>query len=265
MAEPTYRYTPAQRGIIAEVYFPKRVALQGTIFTALEEGYKEKAVKKSLMDNASNLLTELSDYPVDLFDPYRYSRLKKPPMPESALAKARKRIGMYTSPFKGWSMYEVDGVFFNIRGRAYEERTQVIRLLFRFRSTYARLARTRDCEDILRSIIFFIMRERGQIGGEAPWDDAAKERFIATHEPWRNSAKKKFTERNFMRIAQGVRKWIDDCSLFVYGYLVREFSEGVLKTKRLEEEIWVTGLFGLTVNVIRKSKQNKLTIERKNV
>lgn len=264
MELPIYLYTPTQRGVFVEVYFPKKVALQATIFTALAKGYNEQTVKKNLKTNARALLRELADYPTDLFDPYRYGKLEKPSVPETSLAKARKRIDMYSSPFKGWSMYEVDGVFFDKRGRVYEERTQVVRLLFRFVNTRsARLARQWDCEDILRSIIFFIMRERGQIKGETPWDEAAKKRFMETHEALTDPVRQGFAERNFTRIAQEVRKWMDDCSLFTFGYLVRKFSKKVLETARPEEEIWVTGLFGLTVNAIRKTKQNTMTIERR--
>ena len=178
MAVPTYLFSRGERGVFAEVYFPKKVELQGTIFRALEKGYKEKTVKASLKRNLSALLADLADYPGDLFDPYRYGTIKRPKEPEPRLAKARKRINMYVSPFGGWSMYEVDGVFFNKRGRPYEERTQVVRLMFRFQSPHIRLARQWRCEDVLRAILYFIIGTRGHISGETAWSEGCKQRFL---------------------------------------------------------------------------------------
>src|SRR3989344_3840203 len=168
MANPIYLYTPAHRSLLVEVYFPKKVAYQGTIFTALEEGYNENIVKRELRDSTRELIAEFAAYPFDLLDPYRYGKLKKPMHPESAISKARKRIKLYESQFYGWSMYEVDGVFFNRRGKTYEESTQIVRLIFRFSGKKMdRYAKKIGCDDVFRSIIFFILRERGQIAGEA--------------------------------------------------------------------------------------------------
>ncbi|HEX4104000.1 MAG TPA: hypothetical protein VHZ04_00790 [Candidatus Paceibacterota bacterium] len=210
------------------------------------------------MTNIHSLFVTLADYPYDLFDPYRYGTVKRPRWSESDITKARKRIKMYVSPFKGYSMYEVDGVFFGRSGKEYEERTQVIRLMFRFKSGYASVARKRHCSDVLRSILFFVMHERGHIAGEAPWDASTKERFMTTHEPWSSPAKRKFAKRYFPRIAAEVRKWIDDCGLFTFGYLVRELSDKVLEVKRPEEEIWVATFFDLLLNVVKHSKPKKL-------
>lgn len=265
MAEPTYKFTRGERGVFAEVYFPKKVEFQGTIFNALKEGYNEETVKGKLKQAAEALLTELADYPANLFDPYRYGTVTKQKKSESPIEQANKRIFMYRSPFKGWSMYEVDGMFFNRRGQVYEERTQVIRLMFRFRSTKSRLVRKRKFEDVLRAILYFVIGMRGHIAGETMWDEASRERFIAMHEPWLDSQKKKFAEKHFTPIAQEAMKWVDDCALFIFGYLVKEFSREVLKTKQLEEEIWVTSFFDATLNVIQRSKQNTITIERENI
>lgn len=160
-------------------------------------------------------------------------------------------------------MYEVDGMFFNRGGRVYEERTQVVRLMFRFKSTKIQLVRRRGFEDILRAILYFVIGMRGHIAGETIWDEASRERFITLHEPWLDPQKKKFAKRHFTPIAQEAMKWVDDCALFIFGYLVRAFSKEVLKAKQLEEEIWVMSFFDATLNVIRKSKQNHITLERK--
>lgn len=181
MTKPTYVFSRGERGIFAEVYFPKKVAFQGTIFTALEKGYDEKVVKRYFKRKIDVLLAELAEYPTDIFNPYRYGTLQKPKEPETAAAKVRKRINMYVSPFKGWSMYEVDGVFFK-RGRADEERTQVIRLMFRFKSPDIQLARRWECEDVLRTILYFVIETRGHISEEKVWGEKSKQQFLMMHE-----------------------------------------------------------------------------------
>ena len=64
MAEPakTYVHLSGQRGIFCEVYFPRRVTAQGTIFTALEEGYNEGYVKKYLTRHVKKIFQEMEDY-----------------------------------------------------------------------------------------------------------------------------------------------------------------------------------------------------------
>ncbi|MHB8521878.1 MAG: hypothetical protein ACYDH9_14105 [Limisphaerales bacterium] len=245
---PVYRFIRGQPGLFVEIYFPKRVELQGTIFGALEKGHDEDVVRHFLRRDAKDLLTELADYP-GLLDPYQYDVVGKPTFPESALTRARKRIAMYASVFYGWSMYEVDGVFFN-GGEFTQERTQVIRLMFRFRSQYTGEAEVSRCTDVLRSILMFAVAVRGELVEETAWNKAAQRRFMARHEPWSDSAKKHFAERHFTDIAQGAIKWVDDCALFTFGYLVKRFSEQVLKVESPEDEIWVTSFSDLTLNVI---------------
>src|SRR3989344_3840204 len=83
------------------------------------------------------------------------------------------------------------------------------------------------------------------------------DKLLERHEPWLIQLKKIYAERHFSKIAMEVRKWIEDCALFTYGYLVRKFSEKVLETKRIEEEIWITSFFNVTVNAIKRSKRNQ--------
>lgn len=248
-----YLYARGARGQFVEVYFPKKVIFQERIFNTLKDGYSEEIVKTRLSTNIHGLLKELAEYS-NLLDPYRYNPSRIPRVSKSPIAKARKRIAMYKSPFKGWSMYEVDGVFFSKRGHAYDERVQIVRLMFRFKSRYAEQAKKEGWYDVLRSIILFSMPHRGLLVTERVWDKSGRGQFLDLHPDW-PEPKKKFVESYYAGITKEVRKWLDDCAIFVFGYLVREFSQKVLESKELEEEIWVTSFFGLTVNVIRKSEQ----------
>ncbi len=253
MAEisPTYAFTRGERCIFAEIYFPRRVAHQGSIFLALENGHNATVVREYLARNVSTLIEELREYPF-IFDPYRY-RKRRPHTTESEVEMARKRIDLYRSPFSGWSMYQVDGVFINPRGRVYEEATQVIRIMFRKDSRYARLAEEADCDDVLRAIRFWAIIESGALIRHIPWGLEERTRFMIRHEPMADY-ERIFVEHNFEPIVKEAVRWIDDCALFVFGYLVRNFCESVLERNLPEEEIWVTSFFDLTVNRVRKTR-----------
>jgi len=247
--ETVYVLGRGERGIYGEIYFPKRAAYQGAIFDALRYGYDENRVKRYFQDHAEELLQEFQDHP-RLFDPRHYETAK-PRRSTPSVEEARERFGMYVSPFKGWSTYSVDGVFFDREGRMYEEATQVVRLLFRFTSSFVEQAVAAGCGDVLRSILFWTIARQARLGEHLPWSRAEQTRFTAEHAAW-PKRKRAFVRKHFPGIAREVSKWIDDVGLFVFGYLVRQFSERV-HTERLEEqEIWATSFFNLTVSVVRR-------------
>jgi len=141
-------------GIFTEIYCPRRVAAQGTIFTALQEGYQGDNVKMYLKGCIGELIQELSEH-WHILDPNpEWKRVK--PTPE----KVAERIEMYQSPFFGWSNYVVDGVFWGRDDKMIEEATQVIRLIFQFESSFVQEARDVGCNDVLRAMIFWLIAGR---------------------------------------------------------------------------------------------------------
>jgi len=245
----TYAYTRGERGIFAEIYFPKKVVYQSAIFNALRDGHKPKVVKDYLDRHVQELLAELKDYK-GLFNPRQYSEPEGVPTSVPTIADARLRIKRYVSRFKGWSMYEVDGVWV-ADDRVDEERVQVIRVLFRLPSRYASVAREAGCADVLRAIHYWCIASQGHLSEHRVWSAAEQARFMEHHKPW-PPEKESFATTYFSRVAREVSKWRDDCALFVFGYLVRKFAEKVLEERRKETEIWVTSFFNLTVNVIKR-------------
>lgn len=239
-----------QRGIFAEVYFPRRVAAQGTIFTALQDGYSEAEVKNYLQRNAWFLLQELQDFrPLFVANWYdTAARRKQKPTKEDALA----RIASYVSPFSGWSNYVVDGVFFGEGGQMIEEATQIVRLMFRIDSRYASQAADANCQDVLRAMLFWIITRQGRLNEVSVWDKAERRRFLKEHEPM-SKRKRDFVQKYFELVARETFKWMGDCLLFIFGYLVRQFSEQLTKLGHPEEEIWVASFFNLTVSVMKKA------------
>ena len=154
MSEPETRYVFArsERGIFCEIYFPKRAAYMGRIFNALRFGLNENKVKLYLRNNVRALLDEFQGYPA-LFDPHNYSTTKLRTTTPS-LEEALERVEMYRSPFAGWSVYSVDGVFLKQDGRMDEEAVQAVRIMFRFESSFETHAARANCSDVLRSILF---------------------------------------------------------------------------------------------------------------
>lgn len=266
MPETTrYVFARSEQSIFSEIYFPRHAAYQGTIFDALRDGYSEKVVKDYLTVNVQELLIEFKDYPA-LFDPDDYTKVQRVKIPVS-VAEAVKRIAMYKSPFKGWSIYSVDGVFFdNETGKMYEEAVQVVRLMFRFESSYTETATQAGYSDVLRCILFSIIAKQGHLNEHKRWGKAEEQRFLANHEPWPKK-KRAFVKRYYASIVREVNQWIDDRALFIFAYLVRQFGEKVLTEQLYEKEIWVTNLFDQNLNIIRRAESgtSKLQNERKMV
>lgn len=87
-----YIFTRAERPLFAEVNFPKKIAYQGTIFTALEEGLKEEKVKDYLKERVLDLMEELKEYP-DLLNPHQFKRVpRRRSRPISRMKLSRESI-----------------------------------------------------------------------------------------------------------------------------------------------------------------------------
>lgn len=251
MPEKTrYIFARSEQSIFSEIYFPKRAAYYGTIFNALRFGYNEPHVKDYLTENVQVLLNDFKDYPA-LFDPQDYTRERRVKTPVS-VSDALKRINAYKSSFKGWSIYSVDGVFFDDTTNVmYEEAVQVVRIMFRFESSYAATAAQAGCSDVLRCILFSTIARQGRLYEHKLWGKAEEAQFIRNHTPW-PARKRAFAKQHFADIAKEVNKWIDDRALFIFAYLVKQFADQVLIEQLYEKEIWVTNLFDQNLNVVRR-------------
>lgn len=248
----SYSFTRSERSIFTEIYFPKRAAYQGAVFDALRFGFDESTVKTYLHKNIRALRDEFKRLP-SILDPHEYTapeRRKTIP----SLEESRARIDMYKSPYKGWSVYSVDGMFFDEdTGQKFEEATQVVRILFRFQSStkIQKATSQAQCHDVLRSILFWVIAQQGRLNDHKGWSDAEKTQFIARHEPWPD-AKRAFVEQHFTEIAREAAQWSGDRALLIFGYLVRQFWQNVIEQKMFEAEIWVTSFFDQQLNVIER-------------
>ena len=250
-----YVFTRGQRGIFAEVYFPKKVAYQPEIFRALKNGLKEADVKNYLRTNLFAIRSEMKDY-LQIFDPSQYRRHRWIENPEVSPLQAEKRINRYKSPFYGWSMYEVDGTFRGNRGKLYDERTQIVRLIFRLEHRSKRQAKAEKCYDVFEAMVRWILAEQGRLDHVFPWNESERKRFLELHGIW-SAHKLDFVERNYEQIARVVKKWIDDIALFIFGYLIRKFWVEISKQGYKEDEIWVASFFNVNLNIVKQQKRRK--------
>src|SRR4051794_39536717 len=122
-----YVFQRSDPGFYSEIYFPKKAAYQGAIFDALRNGFHADRVQDYLKRRAADLLVELKQWP-QLLAPGQYDRDSGVPPQPLTRRHAVQRIGMYESVFRGYSLYAVDGVYFNKdSGEVMEESTQVVR------------------------------------------------------------------------------------------------------------------------------------------
>lgn len=153
-------------------------------------------------------------------------------------------------------MYEVDGAFLNENGKLYDERTQVIRLLFRFDNPLKKKAKAEKCYDVFEAMLRWIMAEQGRLDHSFPWSDGERERFLELHEVW-SARKLEFVERHYDQIAKATKKWMDDIALFIFGYLVRRFWVDVSAKGSKEDGIWTVSLFNANLNIVKRQKRRK--------
>jgi hypothetical protein len=78
--------------------------------------------------------------------------------------------------------------------------------------------------------------------------------FLFRHQSW-SEEKKAFAQTFFPDTARAIGKWIDDCGLFIFGYLVREFWQEIIRLHLergtpLEDEVWVASIFHLSINAL---------------
>ena len=261
--KPKTRYliSRSEQSIFSEIYFPKRAAYYGTIFNALRYGYDVEYVREYMRENVEVLLDEFKAYPA-LFDPDDYTTTRRVTTPVS-VDKARERIKMYQSPFRGWSTYTVDGVFFDDETKVMsEEAVQVVRIMFRFQSSFAPVAEKAGCRDVLRCILVWLINRQGRIADHKMWFKSEERLFIKNQPPFPKH-KRAFVEHYFAGIAKEVNKWIDDRGLFLFGYLVHKFAEKVLAEELFEKQIWVTNLFNQNLIVSSRVPNGRTQITQK--
>lgn len=247
-----YKFHPGEAGILVEIFLPKKTEYQGTLYKTLEKGlnfnYQEHFLnfkKVSRIQEMIKVYTDISEYDEELITNFQQK---------------------FPNIFAGYSMYEVDGVFksWEIEDLIYEERTQVIKVFFipnyeaLYNSENLKKWEKRDIRDFARRYF-----KNSQIDPDS---------FKKTY----NVLDKEIIDKEGANeIIEYLNDYINCAGLFVFGYILFEISEQLLflleerrkrisndPTKRkskedikpLEEEIWVTSVWGFTVNKVKFKK-----------
>jgi hypothetical protein len=199
---PPYMLLPAEPTLNVDIYLPKKDIFQGVLHDTLRQGLNVDAVK----NHFSNC-----DIQVGLKNYLRKRKI----LP----IYTEETIHNFPSIFGGYSLFEGDGMFAGIGARAYNERTQVVKLMFRPNMDKIK----QKCPD--QNQVFALM--------------------------------KKVTLNNYFEVNEGelgdtiddgsyeLRTWESYIWLFVFGYIVYNICQHIHDVSLLgfddvEEEIWVT-------------------------
>jgi len=129
-----YRFNRFKPALFVEIYLPKKIRYQGALYECLRAGFDFAAVQTHLQDSAHFMhIAEFLDDYEELYEIYNGGNI----------AQVSERVNRMEQVFYGYSMYEVDGVFFDqdrfekrdkhkegIGKFIVEENVQVIRMMF---------------------------------------------------------------------------------------------------------------------------------------
>jgi hypothetical protein len=224
-----YRTWAGEPGLMIEVYLPKKVAYQGGLHEALK-----LALEDASRSEADSLV---ADYLL-----HRRSRLQRmifdsmPPLSE-------ERAGKIVKVFSGFSLYEVDGVFWTDKGEqhVFEERTQVLRLLFR--PNYIELFERIAEEDLRAELMEDVRRFRQLLVSQ-------NKDLLGLFE--RRENKDKPLSELQRTVLSAVKEWKENVMFFVFGYVVAKLTE---IPGFNEEELWVTSFRNTVINVVKLPKE----------
>ncbi|HEV8666547.1 MAG TPA: hypothetical protein VN665_01720 [Candidatus Paceibacterota bacterium] len=277
MTKHSYVFDPGDRSILAEIFLPKRISLQGTLYQTLEDGLNYSEVKKYLVTQAASLKQDYLKAYAEWFEPTRYGYKNKRGVKSSG-NPARDRVRRCKRVFFGWSTYEVNGVFLKKNMRDIdEEQTQVIRIIFKYE--VPKELKGRIHPEVSRAILYWVVSTYGLTDGKA-WGEDKFPQFIERFPHW-SEKQKAYAKKKFVALANDINIWIDDCGIFIFGFVLhrlwnkivemnkrgekirrndarklnknKKYKPAPRKRTHLEDEIWVTSIFRYDVNV-SKSK-----------
>lgn len=245
-----YTYYTAEPSVMAEIYLPKKAKYQGVLYDTLTNGFQlNRYADHFIGDKANEIKSFLEEFDVDSDDKYDTIIAMHDQHPEE------ERV------FYGYSIYEVDGVFFKPRhvnkeneqiseARIDEERTQFIRLIFmpNYEWMAKKLHEKDDVKVGLRELNL-CMRHflRHNISNRFVTKEKYDKAIYRTIVP-------NFDDAKIHKIVKKLQQWRDHVGIFLIGYIMFELSVGVIGQ---EDEIWLTSFWNFNVNRVVRNKENK--------
>ena len=220
-----YIFNPGEPSILVEIYLPKKTQYQEKLYNTLTNGFKINLneyfngnLKNEIKEFIVNYNSIIDDYEIFSSNPDKV--------------------------FYGYSMYEVDGVFYNAdKDRIDEERTQIIRLIFKtdLKSLFSEFKTSFPNSQIDPKNFRYYVRHflcssyRGSFRNINEFD------FLdILINPGTDKREMEF-------ILKIVETWVDYTGFFLFGYIVFQLTKGVDK---IEDEIWVSSSRYSTINRI---------------
>jgi len=206
-----YEFKGYEPGIFSELYLPKVTGYQGKLYETLTEGFDIARVKRVFHEKKASISVLLRRF-------------------TEAGELTDERIDALEPLFWGYSMYEVDGVFYNPDKGTIEERTQIIRMMF-----------LPDLEGLHK------------LNPELAFDDLrrAVRNFLRG-----DRLEKEALRKSLPNLIDRVANWHANVGLFIFGFLVFQLCErikelGDSQRRSLEDEIWVCSFWTLSVNRVK--------------
>lgn len=231
MAKPTYQFCPTESGLFVEIYLPKRAEYQVALYDALTEGFQKDKVeshfRNATTDRKEGIRNLLEDNYPTIAD---YT--------DQMIFRLMEFFGSDIPLFSGYSMYEVDGVFYRKDKGIIQDRTQVIRIMFR--PSFRQYSLDSECVGA------------EELDGEILRSLAAV--YFNSLTPDRASFVKRLNELTHAQklFINFLDEWTQSVALFLFGFLIYNICEKLLELRsedknKGEEEIWVTCFWNLKI------------------
>jgi len=217
-----YKFLSAEPSIQLELFLPKKAKYQGTLYNTLVKGLElhEPIEDKGIKYKSGYELHFNSDKKNDI--------IKFLNDYEVLTNKYDEFVKRGENIFAGYSIYEVDGVF---KGQdVYEERTNVIKVFFK-----------PDYENLIKKNPHLSLRKIRKIS----------KRFFNLPSFKISCYKKmygKYLDKNEKKIVKYLVEWQHYIGFFFFGFILYELS---ISENNIEEEIWVTSIWGVRINRIK--------------
>jgi hypothetical protein len=207
-----YQFQSYQPGVFVELYLPKKSMYQGMLYEALTDGFDFEKVKRHFLDDAKR------EKIYQLLETY------------DEVKNIEDRIEKMEPFYWGYSMYEVDGVFFDPEKGIEEERTQIIRIMF--------LPKMEAIHSLVPDMNYSKLRRAVNRILKADRDEREE---LRAYSP---------------QLVEYLNRWRGDIGLFLFGYIIFKLCSRINEVKadaedELEKEIWLTSFWNLQVNKVR--------------
>jgi hypothetical protein len=235
----SYLLDVTEPALLTEVFLPKKAEFQGPLYDALTHGLRLEHVRRHFLDADDRRRAEIRTF---LEKGWTAST---PDWTDDEIRRLQR-------VFFGYSLYEVDGVFLKRRPHAAgtadsddqyliaEEQTQVLRIIFPFPTSGRSL----------KAIDFCRAEMRDPLSDQGP--------FLTRHPHLAP-----LLDDEVREALEDLNRWTREVGLFVFGYLLFEICGAIEQTTRgadpqrnraelLQDEIWVSSLWNLGVNAIRR-------------